>query len=193
MVVHWSIIVTDYVTKIALPSPSISIDGQLFPAPTGLLVIDVQPGYHHIVVSYTGYYSYAQDTVLVDGSSPYWNFEMSVQEYPQTFITITKLPTTGGTFILGSDARASQPDGSYIYLAGYGFQLQATPADGYVFKGWEINGIISETLNPFNVNFQASASIKAVFDPIVAPPAPFPWWIIPIALIALAGSSKKKK
>ncbi len=57
--------------------------------------------------------------------------------------------------------------GSYTYSNSVNVPVQATPADGWVFDHWQLNGSNVGSSNPFNVLMSTSRELTAVFKQIL--------------------------
>jgi hypothetical protein len=73
----------------------------------------------------------------------------------QYTITVEASPTNGGTVTGGG-----------TYYEGTHHDLTATPAAHYTFSGWQLNGNIVSTANPYNITVTGDATYTAVFTPM---------------------------
>jgi uncharacterized repeat protein (TIGR02543 family) len=74
-----------------------------------------------------------------------------------TQITYTLTVTTSGQ---GSVAKVPS---QATYASGSSVQVTATPASGWVFDHWEIDGSLTSGVNPINIMMDSSHTLKAVF------------------------------
>jgi len=105
-------------------------------------------------------------------------------------------PTPTNTFQIYSNGQGSTdpPTGLYTYRRGSTTWVTATPADGWAFQGWQVNGVDAGSINPMGVTINVDTVVIATFVPVEVEPAGFPWWLLLLlALGAWALSEKDKK
>ncbi len=73
----------------------------------------------------------------------------------------------------GGNVTASPPGAAYA--PGTRVTLTATPAAGYTFSGWTVDGAAAGSANPFTLTIDAPHTVVANFAP-AAPPAPPTRW-----------------
>ena len=99
------------------------------------------------------------ETLTVATGSLSSNVTLSGEVTPNTgtqyTITVVANPTEGGTVAGGG-----------TYYEGSHRDLTATPATHYTFTGWQLNGSIVSTDNPYTITVTGDATYTAVFDPM---------------------------
>lgn len=75
------------------------------------------------------------------------------------YITVTAPAVTNGTVTIGNDYTA-QNDVTLAVEKGGSFYVKATPADGYGFTNWSVNGASVSTANPVKVDVAENGSLS---------------------------------
>lgn len=80
-------------------------------------------------------------------------------EANENYITVKAPAVTNGTVTIGNDYTA-QNDVTLAVEKGGSFYVKATPADGYGFTNWSVNGASVSTANPVKVDVAENGSLS---------------------------------
>lgn len=80
-------------------------------------------------------------------------------EANENYITVKAPAVTNGTVTIGNDYTA-QNDVTLAVEKGTSFYVKATPADGYGFTNWSVNGASVSTANPVKVDVAEDGSLS---------------------------------
>lgn len=80
-------------------------------------------------------------------------------EANENYITVKAPAATNGTVTIGSDYTA-QNDVTLAVEKGGSFYVKATPADGYGFTNWSVNGASVSTANPVKVDVDTDGNLS---------------------------------
>lgn len=86
-------------------------------------------------------------------------------EANENYITVTAPAVTNGTVTIGNDYTA-QNDVTLAVEKGTSFYVKATPADGYGFTNWSVNGASVSTANPVKVDVAENGSLSVNGTPV---------------------------
>lgn len=86
-------------------------------------------------------------------------------EANENYITVTAPAVTNGTVTIGNDYTA-QNDVTLAVEKGGSFYVKATPADGYGFTNWSVNGASVSTANPVKVDVAENGSLSVNGTPV---------------------------
>ena len=84
---------------------------------------------------------------------------------PKFRLTISVTPSEAGT--------TTPAPGEYSYVKGENVTVSVTPASGYEFKYWLLDGRQVSTLETYTVTMDAHHELKAVFEEVAPPPPPY--------------------
>lgn len=86
-------------------------------------------------------------------------------EANENYITVKAPAVTNGTVKIGNDYTA-QNDVTLAVEKGGSFYVKATPADGYGFTNWSVNGASVSTANPVKVDVAENGSLSVNGTPV---------------------------
>ena len=86
-------------------------------------------------------------------------------EANENYITVKAPAVTNGTVTIGNDYTA-QNDVTLAVEKGTSFYVKATPADGYGFTNWSVNGASVSTANPVKVDVAENGSLSVNGTPV---------------------------
>lgn len=86
-------------------------------------------------------------------------------EANENYITVKAPAVTNGTVTIGNDYTA-QNDVTLAVEKGGSFYVKATPADGYGFTNWSVNGASVSTANPVKVDVAENGSLSVNGTPV---------------------------
>lgn len=86
-------------------------------------------------------------------------------EANENYITVKAPAVTNGTVKIGNDYTA-QNDVTLAVEKGGSFYVKATPADGYGFTNWSVNGTSVSTANPVKVDVAEDGSLSVNGTPV---------------------------
>ena len=86
-------------------------------------------------------------------------------EANENYITVKAPAVTNGTVKIGNDYTA-QNDVTFAVEKGGSFYVKATPADGYGFTNWSVNGASVSTANPVKVDVAENGSLSVNGTPV---------------------------
>lgn len=86
-------------------------------------------------------------------------------EANENYITVKAPAVTNGTVTIGNDYTA-QNDVTLAVEKGTSFYVKATPADGYGFTNWSVNGTSVSTANPVKVDVAENGSLSVNGTPV---------------------------
>lgn len=86
-------------------------------------------------------------------------------EANENYITVTAPAAVNGTVTIGKDYTA-QNDTMLAVEKGTSFYVKATPADGYGFTNWSVNGASVSTANPVKVDVAENGSLSVNGTPV---------------------------
>ena len=86
-------------------------------------------------------------------------------EANENYITVTAPTVANGTVTMGNDHTA-QDDVTLAVEKGTSFYVKATPADGYGFTNWSVNGTSVSTANPVKVDVAENGSLSVNGTPV---------------------------
>jgi len=84
---------------------------------------------------------------------------------PKFRLTVSVTPSEAGT--------TTPASGEYSYVKGENVTVSVTPAEGYEFKYWLLDGKQVSTSETYTVTMAANHELKAVFEEVTPPPPPY--------------------
>ncbi|MDE6106342.1 MAG: hypothetical protein K2F84_04535, partial [Bacteroidales bacterium] len=133
----------------------------------GTVTLTAEPSYGHRFVKWVLADKDGQATATVFSTTPITNFIMTRDTSILAIFEPQQFFVSGEAAIDGSGYVEGLPDGGGLYTYGDEARVEATPAYGYTFSHWEINGVRMSDEHVYTWTVSEAATATAVFSPVM--------------------------